>query len=128
MGRLAGVILPVSQSFSSGVWSELCAMLNASDSEPEAGVFDGWMHVNSAWGHLHVRDLRSLHADANSHWTTTDFAVNDELSIALVRIEGDFKPFAAVRTGDRHKLTHGMKYNGKNRGTIASERRCCEKR
>jgi hypothetical protein len=24
-----------------------------------------------------------------------------------------------MRTGDRHKLVHDMKYNGKNRGTVA---------
>jgi hypothetical protein len=44
-----------------------------------------------------------------------DFAVDDELSTALVGVEGNLEAFAAMWAGDRYKLVHGVKYSGKRR-------------
>jgi hypothetical protein len=73
------------------------------------------VYVGSICGNLHLFDFLVAHTDADGHWMATDFAVHDELGIALVRVEENVKTFAAMRTGDCYKFVHDVQYNGKSR-------------
>jgi hypothetical protein len=62
----------------------------------------------STGGDLHVIDLSATDADGDRYRTTTNFAVDDKLRAAFARIEGCFKVFATMGTGDGEKPVHGV--------------------
>ena len=60
----------------------------------------------STGGDLHVIDLSATYADSDRYRTAADFAVDDKLRTAFARIEGCFKVFATMRTGDGDEVLH----------------------
>ncbi len=62
----------------------------------------------STGGDLYVIDLSAAYADGDRNRTTTNFAVDDKLCTAFARVEGGFKVFATMRTGDGEKPVHGV--------------------
>ena len=58
---------------------------------------------------MHVIDLSAAYADSDRYRTAADFAVDDELRAAFARIEGGFKVFATMRTGDGEEPVHGVR-------------------
>jgi len=55
---------------------------------------------------LNALNFTRTHVHDDGHGATTDFAIGDELGVAIARVEGNLELFSTMRAGDRQKIAH----------------------